>query len=234
MKIFEQARLQPEVAAQWLVTNEDDWQVLVRKECRHTSHKLHLLTRGLNLSAGEILPCKLFQNVEACLVLIGQLKVSDEIFSNLSKELKGAKQKNRKRRVIFAKPNKSLELLEFLLLKSEQYILDPKNSVVSDIKQAPAFLEMLHKSFSQTEDRCETAININSLCERLVDLERWQKLKNNFTSWHYNRSNNVKGLSITGDAASSLKEVQTEAGLSTASETVLYLVDHYRNTKPAD
>lgn len=231
MKIMDQAREQPEVAAAWLVNNEQDWQALVRKECRHSSHKLHLLTRGLYLSAGDVLPCKLHQNVSACLEVIGNLEVSSQIFAKLSLAMKEHKQTKGSRKVIFAKPNKSLELLEFLMLKSDQYILNAKTSVVLDIKQAPAFLEMLHKSYSQTEDREETAININSLCERLVDVGRWQKMKNNFTSWHYNKMNDVRGLSITGVAAASLKDVQSEVGLSTASDTVLYLVGQYRKGK---
>lgn len=232
MKILTQAQSLPEVAAEWLVTNEQDWQTLVRQECRHTSHKLHMLTRSLYLSAGEILPCKLNQNVEACLLLIGQLKVSAEIFSKLSQALKLHKQQNGTRRVIFAKANKSIELLEFLLLKSDHYILNPKTSVVRDIKKAPVFLDMLHKSYSQTNDRNNTTININSLCERLVDVERWQKMKNNFTSWNYNRTHSVKGLSITGEAAASLKHVQSEVGLANASDAVLFLVGKYRQSQP--
>ena len=229
MKIIEQAKAQPEAAAEWLVNNEQEWQIPVRQECRHTSHKLHLLTRGLHVSAGDVLAFKLFQNVEACLLLIASLNSAPDIFAKLSKYLKKNKSQTGNRKTIFAKPNKSLELLEFLLLKSDYYILNPNTSIVREIQQAPAFLEMLHRCYNQTEDRTETAININSLCEMFVDVERWQKLKNNFTSWQYNKVNNVKGLSISGEAAKSLKEIQSETGLSNTSETVLHLVEHYRN-----
>lgn len=231
MKIFEQAKAQPELVAEWLVKNEQEWQVLVRQECRHSSHKLHLLTRRINLSAGDVLPCKIFEKVESCLTLIGELESAPTIFASLSQHLKEKKLATGHRRTIFAKPNKSLELLEFILQKSDHYILNPKTTVVRDMREAPAFLEMLHRSYNQTEDRIETAININYLCERIVDIERWQKLKNNFTSWQYNKANEVKGLSITGEAAKSLKDIQAEIGLSSTSETVLHLVEQYKKNR---
>lgn len=231
MDIFELLNKNPEVVVEWIEKNSDKIQAMIRNCDRHMAHKFGLVTRSMYINLYQVLPSELKKSALEAIKWLNELENADEILTFIAAGIKKERSKYTKSRVVYAQENNSLELMQYLIIKYDQHILNPEKSVVIDPKRAPEFLEMLHRSFSHTQDRSETALNISVLCERFVDPEKWKKLKNNFTSWNYNQSHDVKGLSLSGKALKALKDVHKECGFPAMSNTVVYLCEMHEKQK---
>lgn len=131
-----------------------------------------------------------------------------------------------KRSTKYVKDTLAIELLSFLVEKSQKYLLDQTSSILKAGASMEDAVTLLHRinAISKPENEANVAMNLNNFCELYVDHDRWLMLKRDYYKHKHNTKMNKKTTTLNGEALDALRKAQTKLGVESLSEAVLTLV----------
>lgn len=207
--------------ALWLSDSELDVRDFFYKEDNQdTVSRIMELIGAVKLSESVVLVQELESLANQVLALAEELGLKEALLELFSLDYQP------ERRSSFVKASSAIEVLTFLIEKSDKYLLNHTTSILKEGVSLQDAIELLHRInvMSQSHEKAEVADNINHFCACYVDKGRWVLFKRDYYKHKHHVKTGKKTASLNGEAIDMLKKTQALLGLGNLSDTVLELV----------